>query len=289
MSQKEFAFVMMPIAKSHPELEDVLNAIKRICKKNSIKAIRADDIEHSGRITDIVLGLIRDACVLIADLSLERPNVYYELGVAHGLGKGVILIAKEGQKLHFDIKDYNVIFYRNITELEEKLDNRIVFHRCEKSSKRTPLPQYIIKTSVEEIREETKVIGLAPLEEGVEILKIPNGRFGYTVPWVIRDDGNTVVGGTGVDRVTLSSSGGGTAVMEVHKDHMGNVHIIAFVNDQLQLDLHNCDGEKEITGIIAFSCHEDFPHVVAIPVDRILNYSDRHVSKYDYIADITIV
>jgi hypothetical protein len=62
---------------------------------------------------------------LICDISKERPNVYYELGYAHGIGKEVILIAKHGTTMHFDIKDYNTIFYRNITELEDGLTKRI--------------------------------------------------------------------------------------------------------------------------------------------------------------------
>ena len=51
--------------------------------------------------------------------------VNYELGYAHGRGKEVILIARQGSTIHFDIKDYNIIFYRNFTELEERITKRI--------------------------------------------------------------------------------------------------------------------------------------------------------------------
>ena len=62
---------------------------------------------------------------MICDISKERPNVYYELGYTHGIGKEVILTAKHGITMPFDIKDYNTIFYRNMTELEDNLSKRI--------------------------------------------------------------------------------------------------------------------------------------------------------------------
>lgn len=119
--QKDIAFVLMPISGDLPELEDVLNAIKRACEQHGIVAVRSDEIEHSDRITDLILEHVRTSRILICDVTHERPNVYYELGYAHGFGKQVILAAKVGTKLHFDIKDYNVIFYSNCSELEKRV------------------------------------------------------------------------------------------------------------------------------------------------------------------------
>jgi len=119
------AFVMMSMREDDPSLEDVLDAIKRSCQANNIEANRVDEIEHLGRITDQILSAIKNHRILICDISSARPNVYYELGFAHGLGRSVILLAKQGTVLHFDIKDYNTIFYKNMKELESKLGNRL--------------------------------------------------------------------------------------------------------------------------------------------------------------------
>ena len=64
---------------------------------------------------------------LAADLSYDRPNVYYELGYAHGLGRDeeVILLAKKDSTLHSDDKALNVIFYTGIKELESGLEKRL--------------------------------------------------------------------------------------------------------------------------------------------------------------------
>jgi len=122
---KNQAFVMMSISQDDTEIEDVLNAIKRATKKFDIECKRVDEIPHSGKITDLILEHINISKYLICDISKERPNVYYELGYAHGIGKEVILIAKHGATMHFDIKDYNTIFYKNMTELEDSLSKRI--------------------------------------------------------------------------------------------------------------------------------------------------------------------
>jgi hypothetical protein len=111
-------FVIMPF--TGPEMQDVYSAIKDECNKLGLRANRVDENVGSGFIIREVTSLIERAEFIICDLTSERPNVYYELGYAHGVGneaEDILLIGKAGTILHFDIAPLRVQFYNSTEHL----------------------------------------------------------------------------------------------------------------------------------------------------------------------------
>ena len=72
---------------------------------------RGDDIWDHDHIIQDVVSLIGKAKVVICDLTGRNPNVFYETGIAHTLGRDVILIAQTAADVPFDVAAIRHIRY----------------------------------------------------------------------------------------------------------------------------------------------------------------------------------
>lgn len=118
------AFVAMSFRdEEEPALVDYYRAMSRAVKatKLPINLKRVDLVEGDYEISRKVMDEIEDADIVIADFTLNPQNVYFELGYARGKNRRVIQTARKGTILEFDIRNWHTLFYRNATELEEKL------------------------------------------------------------------------------------------------------------------------------------------------------------------------
>jgi hypothetical protein len=85
---------------------------QRAVSEAGMKAIRADERVTSALIHSEMFRDLRDRVVVLADLSLDNPNVFYELGIRHVMSsKGTVLMCRKGSVLPFDVKLSRVIFY----------------------------------------------------------------------------------------------------------------------------------------------------------------------------------
>jgi hypothetical protein len=120
-------FVLMPY---EPELKAVCNDhVRPVVESEGLSCIRADEIVSTGFITWDIWEKINRCRFLIADLTRKNPNVFYELGIAHALGKDVILISQNTEDVPFDVRALRCIFYsftpRGIKEMESTLRRTI--------------------------------------------------------------------------------------------------------------------------------------------------------------------
>jgi nucleoside 2-deoxyribosyltransferase len=73
--------------------------------------VRIDEKTGPGVIFQDMQREIAQADVVFAEITHSNPNVFYELGYAHALGKPTILLAQRGVDLPFDIGSFRVVFY----------------------------------------------------------------------------------------------------------------------------------------------------------------------------------
>src|ERR1700741_53907 len=120
---KNQVFVIMPF--SGNGMNEAFRAIEQACSNRGMPALRADEAGGSAIVMRKIVKLILESEFIIADLSYARPNVYFEIGFALGVGNlssDVLLVARKGSELHFDIAPYHVQLYESTEELESLVE-----------------------------------------------------------------------------------------------------------------------------------------------------------------------
>ena len=103
-------FVIMPFKEEFDFLYNIY--IKKVCEHLNISCKRADDLYSINPIMQDIWSLIFNSKVIIADCSTKNPNVMYELGIAHALGKKVILITQDINDIPFDLRHLRHLHYK---------------------------------------------------------------------------------------------------------------------------------------------------------------------------------
>jgi hypothetical protein len=107
------------------------------------KPIRADRFSDPGRITPQIIECLRTADLVIADLTFNNPNVYYELSLRHAFGKRAIHMCHDGTKPSFDVLDNRTIFFtfhiQRVEAAREELERQIT---------RTHEPDYKVRNPI---------------------------------------------------------------------------------------------------------------------------------------------
>jgi len=119
------AFVAMSFAKELCEVWE--KGIKPALESTGFKPYRVDQEEHNEKIDDRIIAGIRQSGLLVADFTGHRQGVYFEAGLAMGLGIPVICTCKDTDigAAHFDTRQYNHVVWTEPSELKSKLSLRI--------------------------------------------------------------------------------------------------------------------------------------------------------------------
>lgn len=96
------AFVVMPFTEpwSNTVFEQM---IKPGVTEAGLTCIRGDTIARVGDLTQNIWGALLHAGIVVADVSALNANVFYELGLAHALGKDAVMLKQAASKIPADI------------------------------------------------------------------------------------------------------------------------------------------------------------------------------------------
>lgn len=112
--------VMMPFNAGFLETYD---AIKNVANHMSLECLRADDIWDNTTFMQDIFNLIFCARVVVVDFTGRNPNVMYETGIAHTLGKSVIPITQSINDIPSDLGHHRALKYLPNKEGYRNLSN----------------------------------------------------------------------------------------------------------------------------------------------------------------------
>ena len=159
--------VLMPFA---DDFDDVYHVgIKEVCEKVGARCERLDEQVHGDNILQRIYAQIAGADLIVADTTGRNPNVYYEIGYAHALGKRVILLTRAAEDIPFDFKHFPHIVYEGRLRLL-----------------RPQLERHLLQQLAEP--------GDSPLEilrslEGYWVQEVPGSQRPVSVGWIRPDAG----------------------------------------------------------------------------------------------------
>ncbi len=94
----------------------VYDSIRQAADNVGLRCRRADDIWENAAIIQDVVALIDRSRIVVCDCTGRNPNVFYEAGIAHSLGREVILITQNDGDIPFDLRHLRYIRYLNNAE-----------------------------------------------------------------------------------------------------------------------------------------------------------------------------
>lgn len=108
LQSSDLVAVMMPF---DSKFAPVYEALREAAADAGMRCQRADDIWKNEHILDDVLELIWTARVVVADLTDKNANVFYETGIAHTIGRDVVLTTQSVEHVPFDLRSIRALTY----------------------------------------------------------------------------------------------------------------------------------------------------------------------------------
>lgn len=99
--------------------------ILKVARSLQLTARRADDFFSTHHVMSDVWEAMNAARLVVADCTGRNPNVFYEIGMAHTLGRPVVLITQHSRDVPFDLQAVRYIEYEYTPPGMEKFEHRL--------------------------------------------------------------------------------------------------------------------------------------------------------------------
>jgi adenine/guanine phosphoribosyltransferase-like PRPP-binding protein len=181
---EETCFVISPIGDPNSNIRKrsdfvLKNIIEPAVMSVKLAILRADHIVQPGMITHQVIRHIMTDLLVIADLTDQNANVFYELALRHVSQKPIVQLIQFGQKIPFDLKDVRTIEYslttRGIANAIDAITKQIKVALYKKNSVESPVTVTLAnfqESSFNSIND-TKIKSL--LNKPIGYLEVHNG------------------------------------------------------------------------------------------------------------------
>lgn len=179
---KPFVFVLMPFDKSFNDIYKF--GIKGAADDVGAYAERVDEQIFNEGMLDRIFNQISKADVIVADMTGRNPNVFYEVGYAHALGKLVILLTKDANDIPFDLKHrQHTVYGGQIELLRRELASKLQWAIAE--SKSLGGLTSSLRLSLQILDSE---IPLSNQSNEIPLLTLKTENFSFSLPIQIRND-----------------------------------------------------------------------------------------------------
>ncbi|MFT3702543.1 MAG: restriction endonuclease [Agriterribacter sp.] len=151
----------------------VREALELISDKLRIQIFQADYFNIEEQIVPQLIETIKKSDVIVADISNENPNIYYEVGIAHSLGKPVILVSQTNNFNRFSLLSYRFYNYdinsqgiKNLSfRLEQILTDASELDKLKPLIKRKDILDFQDSTNTNKVDEILNLTGVAKFYE----------------------------------------------------------------------------------------------------------------------------
>jgi len=161
------------LSTNYKTLNPVREALEMISSDLNIELYQADYFNIEERIVPQIIETIKKSDVVVADISNENPNIYYEVGIAHSMGKPVILVSQTNNFNRFSLLSYRFYNYdidskgiKNLSfRLEQILSDSNELNQLKPLSKKTHVLDFEEFSNSNRLNEILNLSGVAKFYE----------------------------------------------------------------------------------------------------------------------------